>query len=235
MLDQDIDAVVELCRATLSLAGTNQPSEYGYWSLPLCVIDAVFSIGAHYTSTANTVARFCQHLGVRVGGATSLPGAADQLSITNFVRVYGQYGIEAMAKTVYQNRQRTSTRNGILKSEAALLFGQTLQQFGVDYFQDVNKILGNASFESEIARIPGQHSGISLRYFYMLAGSTDYVKPDRMIMRFIQLATGRMPSIQEGHDVVVGACAVLAKDHPRLTPRSLDSLIWRFQRERSKD
>ncbi|MEO6062627.1 MAG: hypothetical protein ABIQ99_11885 [Thermoflexales bacterium] len=140
-----------------------------------------------------------------------------------------------MAKTVYKNSQRTSTRSGILKSEAALRFGQVLQQYGVDYSQDTNKILGNASFESEIARIPGQHSGISLRYFYMLSGSTDYVKPDRMVMRFIQLATGRIPSIQEGNDVVVGACAILAKDYPRLTPRALDSLIWRFQRERDKD
>ena len=34
--------------------------------------------------------------------------------------------------------------------------------------------------------IPGQRSGISLTYFFMLAGSDDLVKPDRMLGRFLR-------------------------------------------------
>jgi len=36
-----------------------------------------------------------------------------------------------------------------------------VQKFGVEYLQDVDKILWNENFEAEIARIPGQGSGDS--------------------------------------------------------------------------
>lgn len=105
--------------------------------------------------------------------------------------MYAELGVNGMAKQVYQNRQRTSTRNGILKAEAILRFAQITHEYGVEYLQDVEKILGNAEFEAEITHIPGQRSGISLRYFYMLAGSEDFIKPDRMINRFVCEATGK--------------------------------------------
>ncbi len=37
------------------------PSEFYYPSLPLCIIDAVYSIGVTYTSTRKTVIRFCEN------------------------------------------------------------------------------------------------------------------------------------------------------------------------------
>jgi hypothetical protein len=36
-----------------------------------------------------------------------------------------------------------------------------------------------------IETIPGQGSGISFKYFSMLAGNGNYVKPDRMVKRFV--------------------------------------------------
>lgn len=34
------------------------PTEYNYCHLPLCVIDAVFSIGVRYQGVTNTISRF---------------------------------------------------------------------------------------------------------------------------------------------------------------------------------
>ena len=134
-MPDDIKIVAEFCKAKLGLENTDPSDEDDYQSLPLCVIDAVFSISANYTSTKNTVAKFCNHFGVRETSKVRPPDIADQLSISNFLKFYDQYGVEKMAGTVYQNLQRTSSRNGILKSEAVLRFSKTLIQFGVDYFQ----------------------------------------------------------------------------------------------------
>jgi predicted ATPase len=68
---------------------------------------------------------------------------------------------QEMAEKVYQNKQRTSTSNGFLKAEAAYHFARVVQKFDVEYLQDVNKILGDEKFETDIARIPGQGSGDS--------------------------------------------------------------------------
>ncbi len=231
MYDHAIQAVAAFCKARLDLTDTKLPDEYGYPSLPLCVIDSVFSIGVRYTSTRNVVARFCRHFGVSDTSPVRPPAKADQLSITKFIGFYNDYGVEGMAERVYQNFQRTSTRNGILKSEAVLRFSQALRHFGVDYMQDVQKVIDSSRFESTIMQVPGQRSGICLRYFYMLAGSDDYVKPDRMLTRFIESAIGKSPSVEESHKLIVGACNMLKKEYPYLTPRALDHLIWEYQRE----
>ncbi|PKO09792.1 MAG: hypothetical protein CVU40_07855 [Chloroflexi bacterium HGW-Chloroflexi-2] len=91
--------------------------------------------------------------------------------------------------------------------------------------------MGNEKFEAEIARIPGQSSGLSTRYFYMLAGDENFIKPDRMIRRFIQAAIGRELSIEDCQELLLAAHAELVRDYPLLTPRSLDHEIWLYQRQ----
>ncbi len=232
MQHSDIQTIADYCKTHLDLASAQLVDEDYYQSLPFCVIDTVYSINANYTSTRNTVIRFCDHFGLKRVNR-SRPGAtAEQLSISAFIKLYDQHGVVAMAEQVYQNRQRTSTRSGILKSEAALRFSQVLALCGVEYLQDVAKVIGDPAFEQQIQSIPGQASGISVRYFYILAGSDDYIKPDRMIARFIQAAINKTFSVQHSHDVIVGTCQLLAVDYPQLTPRLLDNLIWRYQRSR---
>lgn len=143
---------------------------------------------------------------------------------------YDTYGPERMAENVYKNKQRTSTRGGILKSEAVLNFSKVLLSFDVNYFQDVHKIINDVNFENAIKQIPGQSSGISLSYFYMLAGSEYEIKPDRMIQRFIQCATGKFHTPDECKHIIIAVCNILSQDH-LLTPRLLDYLIWSYQRQ----
>ncbi len=226
-----IDAITAYCRAHLDLAqAVLTDNAYYYYSLPLCVIDTVFSIGVRYSSTEATVRRFCEYFGLPLSRGVEIPPREEQLSIQKFVEINREYGVERMAAEVYGNRQRTSTRGGILKAEAAVLFAQALADHGVDYFQDVSKIQENLGFETAIKEIPGQHSGVSLRYFYMLAGDANFIKPDRMVKRFLFSATGEQLSDDECQRALAETCAILAKDYPNLTPRSLDNLIWKYQR-----
>jgi hypothetical protein len=135
-----------------------------------------------------------------------------------------------MAERVYGNRQRTSTKSGILKADAAWRFARTLRSYGIEYFQDVPRVADSAKFEADIRSIPGQGSGISLQYFWMLAGSEHFIKPDRMVLRFLQAAISRPVAIREANRLMQAACAQLVGRYPQLTPRMLDYEVWKYQR-----
>lgn len=229
---QEMHAIIAHCTNKLDFAVlTSAPQSYQH--LPACIIDTVFSIGARYTSTSNTVMRFCNQLGLTALGTNPRPPTAQQLSVSVFLKLYETQTADTLARTLYQNSQRTSTRNGILKAEAARLFGQVLQTHKIEYLQHVDQIIGQTSFEQAIQQIPGQRSGISLRYFYILAGSPNHVKPDRMVLRFIKTATGRLVGIDDAETIIRNVCALLQRDYPTLTPALLDNIIWRYQQTQS--
>lgn len=229
MTSESVDTLIAAhCKATLSLVNASLPDEYYYHSLPNCVVDAIFSIGVRYTSTRNTVHKFCNHYELPIYSRPRLP-ESEQLSINQFLEWMNDFTPDELAATVFQNRQRTSARNGILKAQAVRLFAQVLKSYKVDYLQDIPKIISDSSFEKDIAEIPGQRSGLSTRYFYMLAGSDDYIKPDRMIRRFIHSAINQDLSMQECHDAIVGSYQNLKVEYPNLTPRLLDFQIWSYQ------
>jgi hypothetical protein len=231
MNQSDLDLIVHSCRINLDLRNARLDDEYYYCSLPLCVIDTIYSIGARYQSTELTVKRFCAYFGLERLSRERYPDPASQVSISEFLAIYERMGIEAMADQVYQNRQRTSTRSGILKAEAVWRVSDLLHAYGVEVLQDVDRVMGARDFEEKFKAIPGQASGISLRYFYMLVGSDDYVKPDRMIGRFIRSATNKDFSVDEMHRAIVAAAKILSSEYPHLTPRLLDNLIWNYQRQ----
>ena len=117
-----------------------------------------------------------------------------------------------------------------MKAEAVLLFAEVIQKHGGEHLQDIPALVGDADFERDIKSIPGQGSGLSLDYFYMLAGSEEQIKADRMILRFLFDALGRDVSAQEALDLLTTACRDLVGEFPDLTPRLLDHCIWHAQR-----
>ena len=85
---------------------------------------------------------------------------------------------------------------------------------------------------ADVRRIPGQSSGLSWRYFLMLAGREDLVKPDRMIFRFLERVLGRPVGADEAQAMLTAAARELDHEFPGIKPRTLDNLIWRQERER---
>ncbi len=230
----DVASIVERCKADLDLETATLSDEYYYQSLPLCVLDAVYSIGVSYESTRNTVIRYCDYFGLqRIGRGEPYPPAPErQESIPVFVHRIEHFGVELFAGEILRNKQRTSTTNGVLKAEAVYRFARALAEFGVNYLQDLPKVLDSAAFERAIMAIPGQTSGISLRYFFMLAGSDDLIKPDRMIIRFLEETIGRPVGLGEAQELLTGATVALRGEYPGLTARLLDHRIWGYQRGR---
>jgi hypothetical protein len=200
------------------------PDEYNYGHLPLCVIDAVFSIGVKYESVQNVIKRFCVHYKI------DRLSKQNELTTTNVLDLIERISIVELTENVFQNRQRTSTKNGILKSEAVILFFRVLQRFNVETLGDVENIIVNERFEKEIKEIPGQQSGISLKYFFMLAGSDDFIKPDRMILRFLENIVGAKLSLSNCQLILSTVALRLRKRGFNITPKKLDNLIWNYQR-----
>jgi hypothetical protein len=230
--ERDIERLIDHCREVLDLEDDAAASEYGYCSVPLCIIDAVYSINARYSSVQHTVARYCSFYGLPqwIKEEPHPPPPERQERVSDFVQKIEAAGVEQFVGKVLCNRQRTSTRSGILKAEAVLLFGKALQRGGVEYLQDVPRAAKVGLAEAGVLRIPGQHSGLSWRYFLMLTGFEDLVKPDRMILGFLSRCLGRTAGADEAQELLRAVCAELRPDYPHLTPRLLDNRVWAYQR-----
>lgn len=214
--------VAECAREKLDLANARLRPEHDYASLPLCVIDAVFSIAARYEAvTKPTVIRFAQshtpHWPL-YGRGSSL-----EHSVSDAIRSMSGVAPLYLAEHVFRNRQRTSTRNGILKAEASFLFMKALLYAGIDRFCDLTAERLVAA-EIEIRKVPGQN--ISFDYFTLLAG-TQMVKPDRMIIRFVAdaLGTSTVTPIF-AKEATIAAAGILQREFEHVDVRLLDSEIW---------
>ena len=238
-MSRDAETVATYVGQIPGIASFKLRDEYFYQSLTLCVIDAVYSIGVRYEGVVNVVDRYWKHYGlVKLRTPReNIPPKGPQESIADLCKKFDEHGHEFMAKHVFDNQQRTSTRNGILKSKAVCMFAKALQNYDVDNFEDVPKAIKCEKLEKEIKRIPGQSSGISLKYFWMLAGKDDQIKPDRMILRFVDAALKRKPgttTTDEAETLLRDAHEILRKEHSSLTLRELDYVIWDHQRSQDK-
>lgn len=217
-LMKEQEHIAKFCKQTFNLVEFKLGDEFSYTSLALCVVDAVFSIGVKYGAVKNTIRRLVDKF-----------GGTDRLTVNDLLKAYEHYGVDGMANDILENRQRTSTKNGILKADALQRFCQVLANFGVNQFDDVDKVIANTEFEKAIKNIPGQRSGISLVYFYILAGAKDYIKPDRMIQRRLSAILNRKVKERECQGLIFGASLILEKEYPKIRACYLDHLIWKHE------
>jgi hypothetical protein len=230
----DAGLIAKRARELLPLDEAYNDSEYGYKYLDLCVLDSVWSIGVRYEGVRNVVQRYCQFTGLPDPWSPEYhTGGSDQNrdGLGHLTKRIASFGFERSAEELFGNRQRTSSRGGILKAEAVFQFADALINGGIREIGDMQN--WNELLETKIRTIPGQRSGLSVRYFLMLSGAQDLAKPDRMINRFIEKSIGRITNPQEAQDLLTNAAMELSQDFPRLTTRVLDNLIWTYQRKLS--
>lgn len=206
------------------------PGEYRYASLPLCVIDAVFSIGVRYSSTQRVIERFCKHCDWVCFADTRDDRGNGEYSISDLITLFEETSFENMADIVFENRQRTSSKSGILKSEAVLLFCKELSAVGIETFHNF-KWESRDLAEAAILGLPGQSSGIAFDYFMMLAGDDNLIKPDRMVQRFVghALSLKDIPQPRQTAVIVKLAAKELIRRGNLWTPLKLDHAIWKYQ------
>ncbi len=205
------------------------PEEYFYASLPLCVIDTVFSINVKYICAQNAVTRYCKY---QDWTKFQKPRVKGGHSISEFLTSLEGRSPEQLATDLFGNRQRTSSSSGILKAEAVQLFATALVKARIDDFSDINENR-LISAKTDILKITGQSSGISFDYFRMLAGDDTLIKPDRMVQRYIEKALGVAPKEVDANKsriLLRGATQLLVERKYDWSPRRLDYAIWKRER-----
>ena len=64
----------------------------------------------------------------------------------------------------------------------------------------------------------------------MLAGSDDLIKPDRMIISYLERILKRKVNNTEAQNILVKASENIKLIYNNITPRLLDHEIWKYER-----
>jgi hypothetical protein len=227
MSDASEDAVKfnELVDAVVAL--DPQPRKQRWVSLSLCIVDSVWSIGAHYDNVVVPLTRkLAKEFGVE---QPTIPLSesveVDPLPLTRLADLT----VDELSRLT--NRQNTSTRGGIRKADAVLRHTQVFRAHGVNSLEDAMALFGDekrfAGVNKDLRAIPGEgaHS-VRRNYLWMLVGQDDLIKPDRMVLRWF-----------EKHGVVadpVGARGLIAALVPAVSTRlkrnvaawEIDHALW---------
>lgn len=190
-------------------------------SLALAIIDSIFSTGSHYQSVINVVNKYRAHRQGQ-GGNAELDGTEELLQ--SFKEVRGSSGWAAL---VDNHKPAHTKANAVLKAEVVLQAANALDALGittgaamhVEYARDASL----SRVKDLWLKLPGQSSGVTFNYLLILTGFQS-VKPDRMVMRFIEEHAGLEHTLTPM--AAAGLISQVADLYP--TERSkLDHVIWR--------
>jgi hypothetical protein len=155
-------------------------------SLALCLIDSIYSTGAHYTSVLNIVRNYRAYR-TNQGADANYDGAPELLT------TIGELGGPDGWASRIGNRRPTSTARGApLKSAAIAAAAETLVELGIANTTELRTAATNGQIDAvkqAWRRVPGQRSGLTWEYALMLA-QIPGVKADRMVIRYTARAIG---------------------------------------------
>lgn len=226
--EQTIDAtkLVDSCRAIFGDESTWITANGYPDSLGLCIIDSIFSTGSHYTSVINVVNTYC---GLRKAQDADPHRDGVEELLTSFEEVGGS---AEWAKAVDNHKPAHTKPGALLKAEVirrAALALQGLEGGGIfttaDLRAEFTKDQELKRIKKMWLRLPSQSSGVTFNYLLILAGFQS-VKPDRMVMRFIEEHAGL-----NGQQIGTSGATRLIREAADLYPtpvRRLDHVIWRY-------
>ena len=229
---------LNLCRECLDGIGHDENLDFPH-SLPICIIDAVFSIGIRYEMAVKNWKNYAAyyHLSFgRMGDFNDGQTDENEHTINDFIsNILSFETIEKCMEEVGFSSHRTSPKNGILKLEAALQVAQIMQEHGITTVNDYRKAMHSEELQKQICAVRGQGSGIMLKYLNMLTGSPDMCKPDRWLLGFVRQY---YPDVQGDDDILnlmKRTVEELKPEYPALTVRMLDNAIWKYMSEKQGD
>lgn len=224
------EKLAKKCEEKLDFS-TKLNNEFYYSSLVFCVIDAVFSMGTHYSGAEKAVKNYAEKYNL---SRYNTENPQTEHRISDFIHNCDTMGdFELLAETVFRNRQRTSSTNGMLKAEACYDVAKVLKEHNIETFTDFRNMSAETEKKvvAEIKQVKGQGSGIMIDYLFMLAGDENKFKPDRHLLSFI---SDTLEDNNEISELFKSAHQILKDKHPDLTIRHLDYLIWNYQRKAKK-
>ena len=234
---QDLVEVVAAYADThLDLESAQLSNAYYYQSLPFCIIDAVFSLGVRYGQVENVIRNAAKVTDWNIfrSNGSSFLSPHQQKKISDLLNEINEH--KNPCQTLFNNRgyANPSARNvpKVQKADLVHKFVGVLKRHEIETFQDLASYGNPDALDAELCALPALTSGVGVRYFRMLSGDENQVKPDRMIQRFIRDAIGKNLDANACVTVIQSACQIIKAKYSSLTPRLLDHEIWKFQRKR---
>jgi hypothetical protein len=229
-----MDEIGQVVAAARQLA--LKPRGHRWAHASLCVLDAVFSINAHYERhTVPTCHRYAAWAGISVtlSGSAQLP-VRDEQPLQGFVTHIQTHGEAVFSSEILQNRQRTrANRDAPLKVKAARQYAEILISHDITTLAEANASLADLNklkaIECDLAGVAGHGSGARLAYLWMLFGDDSRIKPDRMVLRWLHAVLRRVVSTPEAVRLITEAAV-----HLGCTPWELDHAIWEDHRKGSR-
>lgn len=212
----EVDGLVSYCRSNFGEKDLWITPEGYPKSLALCIIDSIYSTGSHYSSVVNVVNRYRAAHGQRDGAAALL----ESISAAG--------GARAWANSVADNLKPAHTKPGApLKAEVIEQAAALMLRHGIDTVEDLVLAVETSPQSNPVhdawKKLPSQRSGVTYSYLLLLAVLPS-VKPDRMVLRFLEraLGTGVPMTTDRAYELVMAAADTLD-----VSPRTLDHVIWR--------
>jgi hypothetical protein len=200
------------------------PREYYYHSITLAAIDAIYSIQSRYQSVENVIERYCAKYKL-LPAYKSPDNRKNQQKVSVLVSEISDKTVEYFAEEIFQNRTRTAGR---LKASILLDLLTSLQNLKIETFECIQVWLRDLEKQQSLINYISYIQGIGVatsRYFLMLCGDDQMVKPDTMILRFIENALNRRVAPLEAVYLIQSVSKIL-----KISPRLLDYNIWFWQR-----
>lgn len=230
-IENKTKCLYEKCIKNLDLKSAKLGDEFYYENLTFCLIDAVFSMGIRYKIVQNAITRYKNYISEK-GFNFNEHKISDFIEIVNSIPCKEDEKCLLFSEKVL-TKNRTSPRNGILKTQACYYIAQILVKYHIETKEQFNSMPKDImeSVKKEISNVKGQSSGIMLEYLYMLAGNDNMCKPDRHLHKFVETATGEKEDNNTIQILMENVTNLLKKDYPNFTVKLLDYEIWNFQKK----
>lgn len=216
-----------------------QPRRRRWTHLSLCILDAVHSMDAHYDRvTVPLCWRYAELAALadpllEVELAHRVIGTDREQSLTAFANWAAELGEIRLAGELGSRHRTWRRQNAPYKTRADIEYANVLVAHGVDNLTAAAAMLTDderrRAVEADLARVPGHGSGARRDYLWMLVGDDQHIKPDRMVLRWVDRQLGRQVGVVEARELVKSAAAVVGR-----TPWELDHAVWRWQSGRGR-
>ena len=217
MTEEEVRLFAEYCDRTFDFNSLSLPNNYK--SLPMCILDDVFSLQADYDVVVMRVTEWYAR--------DFLNGDryAEGHTLSEFMNnIDASPNRQAFTDAHLGRRNKSCNR---LKIELCYELARKLRCLGIETIEDFRNYEYPDMIEIIIRSVKGLKDQ-AVNYLFMLAGDTSRVKVDTHINKCVSAVFGTTFDNETTQDLFTRTVEILVSNHPGLTVSRLDNIIWTY-------
>lgn len=217
MNDNDIRLFTDYCERTFDFDSLGLPNHYR--SLPMCILDDVFSLQADYDVVVMRITEW--YARDFLNGDRYAQGH----TLSQFMANVDASPNAQSFTDEHLGRQNKSCNR--LKIELCYELARKLRCLGIETLEDFRDYEYPDVIEIMIRSVKGLKDQ-AVNYLFMLAGDSSRVKVDTHINKCVSAVFGTTFDNDTTQDLFARAVTILNANHPGLTVSRLDNIIWTY-------